>query len=130
MERNAFLSMDNNRKIAASESVPLGGVKAVTKKVEDRSGASKSASSIVAGGFAGILAKTAVAPVERIKILFQVTSEQFSIRKFFSTMGHIRETEGSHSERCTVFMRIPMKCIFFCLLQDFARFGRDIVQLL
>lgn len=36
---------------------------------------------IIAGGLAGMIAKTVVAPVDRIKILFQVTNEKFSFRK-------------------------------------------------
>lgn len=36
---------------------------------------------VVAGGLAGMLAKSVVAPVDRIKILFQVTNERFSFKK-------------------------------------------------
>eukprot|EP00639_Heterosigma_akashiwo_P032072 CAMPEP_0194730582 /NCGR_PEP_ID=MMETSP0296-20130528/53330_1 /TAXON_ID=39354 /ORGANISM="Heterosigma akashiwo, Strain CCMP2393" /LENGTH=101 /DNA_ID=CAMNT_0039637689 /DNA_START=56 /DNA_END=358 /DNA_ORIENTATION=+ len=32
-----------------------------------------------AGGFAGIVAKAVVAPVERLKIMYQVTDERFSV---------------------------------------------------
>lgn len=36
---------------------------------------------VVAGGLAGMLAKSVVAPVDRVKILFQVTNEKFSFKK-------------------------------------------------
>lgn len=36
---------------------------------------------VVAGGLAGMLAKAVVAPVDRVKILFQVTNEKFSFKK-------------------------------------------------
>jgi len=64
MEKNGFLSMDNNR------------------TAEFRKEAKKTFVSVVSGGFAGILAKTAVAPLDRLKIMFQVTNEKYSLRKF------------------------------------------------
>lgn len=36
---------------------------------------------VLAGGLAGMLAKSVVAPVDRVKILFQVTNEKFSFKK-------------------------------------------------
>lgn len=36
---------------------------------------------VVAGGLAGMVAKSVVAPVDRVKILFQVTNEKFSFKK-------------------------------------------------
>ena len=52
-------------------------------------------SNIVCGGLAGILAKTAVAPVERLKIMFQVTNEVYALRKFPSIIQHIIRTDGN-----------------------------------
>lgn len=46
------------------------------------------------GGLAGMLAKSVVAPVDRIKILFQVSSEPFSLRKVFNLMQRIHREEG------------------------------------
>lgn len=46
------------------------------------------------GGLAGMLAKSVVAPVDRIKILFQVSSEPFSLRKVFNLMRRIHREEG------------------------------------
>jgi Mitochondrial carrier protein len=39
--------------------------------------------SFVSGGLAGIVAKTAIAPFERVKVIFQTSSEQFSYKKAF-----------------------------------------------
>lgn len=52
MEKNAFLSMDNNR--------------------EKHDELAKSMISLLSGGFAGMIAKTVIAPLERTKIIFQV----------------------------------------------------------
>lgn len=41
---------------------------------------------VVAGGLAGMLAKSVVAPVDRVKILFQVTNEKFSFKKVRGTL--------------------------------------------
>ena len=49
---------------------------------------------LVAGGLAGMLAKTAVAPMDRIKILYQVTSTPFYIRNVPSVVGRIIKEEG------------------------------------
>lgn len=48
---------------------------------------------VVAGGLAGMLAKSVVAPVDRVKILFQVTNEKFSFKK----------------------VRLDKVCVFVCL---------------
>lgn len=74
MERNGFLSMDNNR--------------------QPETELSKSLTSLVAGGMAGMLAKSVIAPLERLKILFQVTHEVFSLSKFPSIFARIIASEG------------------------------------
>lgn len=41
-----------------------------------------------------MVAKSVVAPVDRIKILFQVSSEPFSLRKVLTIMRRIHREEG------------------------------------
>jgi len=49
---------------------------------------------IIAGGFAGMIAKSVVAPFDRIKILYQVSSVKFQIVKLPGIAKRIIEDEG------------------------------------
>jgi Mitochondrial carrier protein len=49
---------------------------------------------IIAGGAAGMLAKSVVAPLDRIKILYQVTSAEFKIRNIPTVVRNIVANEG------------------------------------
>jgi len=49
---------------------------------------------IIAGGFAGMIAKSVVAPFDRIKILYQVSSAQFQIMKLPGIAKRIIQEEG------------------------------------
>lgn len=49
---------------------------------------------IVAGGMAGMVAKSFVAPFDRIKILYQISSARFSITQVPSVAMKIAKTEG------------------------------------
>ena len=64
MERNAFLSMDNNRQIKTSgetlHSAETKKASGTNSQLKSKSEATKSIVSVVAGGFAGIIAKTGI----------------------------------------------------------------------
>lgn len=49
---------------------------------------------MIAGGIAGMIAKTVVAPVDRIKILYQISSARFRLRDLPSVGYHIVQNEG------------------------------------
>ncbi|KAK9705367.1 hypothetical protein RND81_07G051400 [Saponaria officinalis] len=52
------------------------------------------AKELIAGGFAGGVAKSAVAPLERIKILFQTRQSEFRSIGLFGSFSKIAKTEG------------------------------------
>ncbi|KAL7443115.1 hypothetical protein ACHAXM_008661 [Skeletonema potamos] len=54
----------------------------------------KAARNLLAGGLAGMIAKSFVAPIDRIKILYQVTSAQFRLRDVPKVAYSIIEKEG------------------------------------
>jgi len=54
----------------------------------------KEARNILAGGMAGIVAKSVVAPLDRIKILYQVSSAQYHILDVPKAVRNIVQTEG------------------------------------
>ena len=53
--------------------------------------------SIVAGGLAGILAKTVIAPAERVKMSFQTTNERFTLRGALTKGNNILMKDGVFS---------------------------------
>eukprot|EP00903_Cladosiphon_okamuranus_P019155 g17618.t1 len=77
MERNLFLSALANGKLEHHRNDVMITLKRV-----------------VAGGLAGMLAKSVVAPVDRVKILFQVTNEKFSFKKAEKLFQDILALEG------------------------------------
>jgi hypothetical protein len=49
---------------------------------------------LVAGGVAGMIAKSVVAPIDRIKILYQISAVEFHLHKVPNVVRKIVETEG------------------------------------
>jgi len=54
----------------------------------------REARNLVAGGIAGMTAKTVVAPVDRIKILYQVSNAEFRLRRVPAVAANIVHNEG------------------------------------
>lgn len=50
--------------------------------------------SFISGGIAGIIAKTSIAPFERVKVIFQVNHIEFSYNNFFNELIHIYKKNG------------------------------------
>eukprot|EP00518_Triparma_eleuthera_P006252 CAMPEP_0182468306 /NCGR_PEP_ID=MMETSP1319-20130603/15285_1 /TAXON_ID=172717 /ORGANISM="Bolidomonas pacifica, Strain RCC208" /LENGTH=208 /DNA_ID=CAMNT_0024668487 /DNA_START=244 /DNA_END=867 /DNA_ORIENTATION=+ len=59
-----------------------------------KGGSHSKVNSLISGGLAGMLAKTIVAPLDRIKIIYQVTNTRFKLRGVPETVMRIIKTEG------------------------------------
>ena len=73
---NLHSTSENNSALATIQSLP------------------KAVRNLIAGGLAGMIAKSFVAPIDRIKILYQVTSAQFRLRDVPKVAYSIIEKEG------------------------------------
>jgi hypothetical protein len=69
-----------------------------TMKISDpsseSSGGAKFLIAFFSGGMAGLVAKTLVAPLDRMKIIFQVTNEKFTFSNMPKIFSHVVEKEG------------------------------------
>lgn len=73
---------------------------------------------LIAGGIAGSLAKSVIAPLDRTKIIFQTSSKVFNARNAVREMIHIRKLEGFvglwRGNSATVLRVFPYAGIQFC----------------
>lgn len=53
--------------------------------------------SLIAGSMAGMVAKTIVAPVDRIKIMYQASTKPFTYKKGWKTAENIYKHQGESS---------------------------------
>ena len=70
---------------------------------------------LLCGGVAGMIAKSFVAPIDRIKIMYQVTSAQFRLRDVPKVAWSIVQKEGWQAlwkgNTVTMIRVIPYRCV-------------------
>ncbi|KAE9587901.1 putative mitochondrial carrier protein [Lupinus albus] len=80
---------------------------------------------LLAGGVAGAFAKSLVAPLERLKILFQTRRDEFHSRGFLGSANRIAKTEGIlgfyRGNGASVARIIPYAAIHFMSYEEYRR---------
>lgn len=83
------------------------------------------AKELVAGGVAGGLAKTAVAPLERVKILFQTRRAEFQSIGLFGSIKKIAKTEGAmgfyRGNGASVARIVPYAALHYMAYEQYRR---------
>eukprot|EP01119_Soliformovum_irregulare_P023742 TRINITY_DN8360_c0_g1_i1.p1 TRINITY_DN8360_c0_g1~~TRINITY_DN8360_c0_g1_i1.p1 ORF type:complete len:333 (-),score=41.16 TRINITY_DN8360_c0_g1_i1:95-1024(-) len=79
----------------------------------------------LSGGIAGTFAKTAIAPLERVKILYQIRSKHYPFEGIFPTIRKIMEKEGIvglwKGNTATVVRIFPYAAIQFFSYENYKR---------
>lgn len=81
--------------------------------------------SFLAGGIAGTCAKSAIAPLERVKILFQIRHKHYPYSGVFSTVASIFKNEGTiglwKGNMATVVRIFPYAAIQFLSYETYRK---------